>query len=393
MKLINNRFYFDFNATSPVDDAVIKRLQSGDFQFGNASSLHATGRSARKIITETSLYLLQLFNLSSTHDVIYHSGASEGINTYFKGIALKGFKEKKTHHFIFSKLDHQAVVGLEEELRALGHEVHFFENDKYGNFDFKNLKNLVQTLNEKLQSGEGIFLNWTWVNNETGVVWPLDDILEIKNQFNVFVHVDAVQSVGKIKNWKELQGKLDLYTYSAHKFGALKGIGFTFVKKETPWYPLIHGGSQQDNRRAGTENPMGVESIQVALKSFVQKENFLELQMAKEHIEKNLLALVGEKGEIISIKAKARNANTIFLLIRGHKAEILQAAFDMNGIELSTGSACSSGVIKENRVLLHMGYSKEESREALRMSFSPLMKMDETTQFIEKISNVLKKFV
>lgn len=393
MKLINNRFYFDFNATSPVDDAVRQRLQSGDFQFGNASSLHASGRAARKVITETSQYLLNLFNLSATHDIIYHSGASEGINTYFKGVALRGFKEKKIHQFVFSKLDHQAVVGLAEELVALGHEVHFFENDKHGNFDQKSLIALIQSLNNKLRSGEAIYLNWTWVNNETGVVWPLADILSIKNQFNIFVHVDAVQSVGKISNWKELENKLDLFTYSAHKFGALKGVGFTFVKKETSWYPLIHGGSQQDNRRAGTENPMGIESIQIALKSFVAKENFPELLSAKEHIEKMLMQLVGTKGEIIAKEARYRNGNTIFLLIRGHKAEVLQAAFDMNGVELSTGSACSSGVIKENRVLINMGYTKEESREALRMSFSPLMTMSETTQFIEKISNVLKKFV
>lgn len=393
MKLINNRFYFDFNATSPVDDAVIRRFQTGDFQFGNAASLHSTGRAARKVISETSIYLLQLFNLNSTHDVIYHSGASEGINTFFKGIALKGFKEKKVHHFIFSKLDHQAVVGLDEELRVLGHEVHYFDNDKDGNYDFDNLKNLIHSLNEKLQIGQGIYLNWTWVNNETGVIWPLDDILEIKNQYNVVVHVDAVQSVGKIKDWKNLQDKLDLYTYSAHKFGALKGIGFTFIKKDTNWYPLIHGGSQQDNRRAGTENPMAIESIQVALKSFSNKENYNELLLAKNYIEESLATLVGAKGEIISKNARERNANTIFLLVRGQKAEVLQAAFDMNGVELSTGSACSSGVIKENRVLLNMGYSKEESREALRMSFSPLMTMQETSQFIEKISNVLKKFV
>lgn len=393
MKLINNRFYFDFNATSPVDDAVIKRLQSGDFQFGNASSLHATGRSARKVISETTHYLLQLFQLSSTHDVIYHSGASEGINTYFKGIAFKGFRERKKHHFIFSKLDHQAVVGLEDELILLGHQVHFFQNDKNGDFEIENLKKLIQSIDKNLQNGEGIYLNWTWVNNETGVVWPLEKIIEIKDQFNIFIHVDAVQSVGKVRNWKELYPKIDLYTYSAHKFGALKGVGFTLLKKDTSWYPLIHGGSQQDNRRAGTENSMGIDSIQIALKNFIANENFDELLAAKLFIEESLKQLVASRGEIISRDANERNANTIFLLIRGFKAEVLQAAFDMNGIELSTGSACSSGVIKENRVLVNMGYTKEESREALRMSFSPLMTRADSIHFIEKISQVLKKFV
>lgn len=393
MKLINNRFYFDFNATSPVDDAVIERLRSGDFQFGNASSLHGTGRKARKVITETSQYLLNLFKLNTSHDVIFHSGASEGINTYFKGVALNGFRTKKIHRFVFSKLDHQAVVGLEEELKALGHEVYYFQNDHDGNLNLLLLKKLLSEIQSKLNSGEGIYLNWTWVNNETGVVWPLETVLELKKQFNINVHVDAVQSVGKIRNWKELLSQLDLFTYSAHKFGALKGVGFTIIKKETVWHPLIHGGSQQDNRRAGTENPMGVESIEIALKNFVAHENFDELEKAKMNIEKEIISLIGHKGEIIAYNAQNRNANTIFVLIKGHKAEVLQAAFDLGGVEISTGSACSSGVIKENRVLVNMGYSKEESREALRFSFSPLMNFQESIIFIGKISNILKKFV
>lgn len=395
MKLINNRFYFDFNATSPLDERVQARLQAGDFPFANPASLHTSGREARKAVQEVSQYLFNLFKLPSSHDVIFHSGASEGINAFFKGVAFDAFKNHKKLSFFFSTVDHAAVYQLESFLKTLGHEVYFFSPDKNGDLSEEKWLELSQTMEKVFlgQSENSIYVNWTWVNNETGVIWPLENILKLKNKYKCFVHVDAVQAVGKISDWKNLLPQLDAYTYSAHKFGALKGVGFTLLDKKFPWSPLIHGGSQQDGKRAGTENSLGVLSIKWALSHYVEKENFERLLAAKMSIEQSLVDLVKDKGEIIAQNSKARNGNTIFLLVRGVKAEVLQAAFDMNGVELSTGSACSSGVIKENRVLMSLGYTAEESRQALRFSFSPFMEQGEAIKFIEKISSVLKKFV
>ncbi|MCK6593894.1 MAG: aminotransferase class V-fold PLP-dependent enzyme [Bacteriovoracaceae bacterium] len=395
MKLINNRFYFDFNATSPLDERVITHLQAGDFPFANPASLHSSGREARKAIQDVSSYLLNLFQLQSTHEVLFHSGASEGINAFFKGVAFDAFKNKKKLSFIFSSVDHAAVFQLESYLKTLGHDVYFFTPDSNGDLASLKWKELDELL-EKIylsQSEDSIYMNWTWVNNETGVVWSLDEVLKLKTKYKCFVHVDAVQSVGKIRHWNILLQELDAYTYSAHKFGALKGIGFTLLHKSCPWFPLIHGGSQQDGKRAGTENALSVQSIKWALTHFEESFNYDELEKAKKTIEDSLLTLVKEKGEIIAHRSLSRNANTIFLLVRGVKAEVLQAAFDMSGVELSTGSACSSGVIKENRVLMSMGHTAEESRQALRFSFSPFMTQSDAIKFVEKITSVLKKFV
>lgn len=387
-KSISNRFYFDYNATSPLSKKVIDFLHSGDFLFGNPASLHQSGKRSRKFINETIDYLYHLFSLKpQTHKLFFHSGASEGINSVFKGLGFKYFKEGIKVSFFFSEVDHAAVVQLQSDLESLGHQVHFFSVDKNGLFDQQKL---IKDMQREVSEGRECFLNYTYVNNETGVVWPLSWAEEIKKETKAFVHVDAVQVVGKIPNWEILSNDLDAYTFSGHKFGALKGIGFTFVNKESEMSPLIVGGTQQEGLRAGTENALGVYSIKLALHDM--KEHFKpeELGSAKNEIEDLLVAFIGNRGEIVGRNSPHRNLNTIFLVLYGQKAEILSAKFDMMGIDLSTGSACSSGVIKENRILMAMGYSYDDSRAALRFSFSPFLNKSEVAGYVEKIKSILK---
>jgi cysteine desulfurase len=385
---ISNRFYFDYNATSPLAKRVTDYLHSGDFLFGNPASLHASGKKSKKHINETIEYLFQLFNLKTdTHKLFFHSGASEGINSIFKGLAFKFFKEKKKVSFFFSEVDHACVVQLKEDLEMLGHKVLFFPVDKNGLFDQIELTKSI--LNETSEGRES-YLNYTLINNETGVIWPLHWAEEIKKQTNAFIHVDAVQLVGKMANWDLLSPELDAYTFSGHKFGALKGIGFSFVANDIEFSPLIVGGTQQDGLRAGTENALGVYSIKLALHDM--KELFVasEVGVAKDEIEEALVEFLGDRGEVVARAAPFRNLNTIFLVIYGQKAETLSAKFDMMGVDLSTGSACSSGIIKENRVLMAMGYSYENSRSSIRLSFSPFMKKTDVAGYVEKIKSILK---
>lgn len=388
-KSISNRFYFDYNATSPLAKRVTDYLHSGDSLFANPASLHQSGKKSRKYINETIDYLHQLFNLKD-YKIFFHSGASEGINSIFKGLAFTFFKEKKKASFFFAEVDHAAVVSLKEDLLALGHEVIFFGVDKNGLFDKENL---ISRMRQEMSEGKECFMNYTYVNNESGVVWPLDWAWEIKKETKCFVHVDAVQVVGKIANWEMLHPGIDAYTFSGHKFGSLKGVGFTFLQKGIEFSPLIVGGSQQGGIRAGTENALGVYSLKLALHEM--KENFDPegLLLAKNELEEALVEFIGEKGEVVARNSPYRNLNTVFLVLYGQKAEIVSAKFDMMGIDLSTGSACSSGIIKENRILISMGYSFEDSRAALRFSFSPFMKREEVATYVEKIRSVLKGFL
>ncbi|MBC7713108.1 MAG: aminotransferase class V-fold PLP-dependent enzyme [Rhizobacter sp.] len=388
---ISNRFYFDYNATSPLSKRVIDFLHSGDFLFGNPASLHQSGKRSKKFINEACDFIYHLFNLKpETHRLMFHSGASEGINSVFKGLAYKFFKEKKKVSFFFSTVDHACVVQLKDDLELLGHHVHFFPVDKNGLF---NQKSLIKSILHETSEGRESFMNYTFVNNETGVVWPLQWAEEIKKETNAFIHVDAVQAAGKIPNWDMLSDKIDAYTFSGHKFGALKGIGFSFINKEVEFSPLIVGGTQQDGQRAGTENALGVHSLKLALHDMKENFNPLELEKLKREIEESLVEFIGDKGEVVARAAPVRNLNTIFLVMYGQKAEILSAKFDLMGVDLSTGSACSSGIIKENRILMSMGYSYEYSRSSLRFSFSPFMNKAEAASYLEKIKSILKSFI
>nr|BDT28729.1 aminotransferase class V-fold PLP-dependent enzyme [Bacteriovorax sp. HI3] len=386
---ISNRFYFDYNATSPLSKRVVDFLHIGDFLFGNPASLHQSGKKSRKYINESIDYIQHLFNLKD-HKLFFHSGASEGINSIFKGLAFKFFKEGKKASFFFSEVDHACVVQLKNDLEALGHVVQFFGVDKNGLFDKDEL---IKSLLNEVSEGRECFMNYTYVNNESGVVWPLEWAAEIKKETRCFVHVDAVQIAGKIPNWEVLNADLDAYTFSGHKFGALKGIGFTFFKKDLEFNPLIVGGTQQEGLRAGTENALGVYSIKLALHDMKENFNPDELSLAKNELEEALVEFIGDRGEVVARSSPYRNLNTIFLVLYGQKAEVLSAKFDMMGIDLSTGSACSSGIIKENRILMAMGYSYEDSRAALRFSFSPHMTSSEVGGYVEKIKSILKGFI
>jgi cysteine desulfurase len=231
--------------------------------------------------------------------------------------------------------------------------------------------------------------NFTYINNETGIVWPLELAAQIKQATGAFVHVDAVQLIGKIKDWKILNATVDAYTFSGHKFGAMKGVGFSFIKKDISFLPLLAGGNQQEGMRSGTENALGIYSLKLALEDMLERFDAEGLSCAFDLIESELLKVIGERGEIIGAKNNYRNLTTCFLMLRNQKAELLSAKFDMLGMDVSTGSACSSGVIKENRILRAMGYSEEESRSAIRFSFSPFMNLEEAIVYVERMSRAL----
>lgn len=302
-------------------------------------------------------------------------------------MALKYFKEKKVASFFFSTVDHACVVLLKDDLEALGHHVFFFEVNREGLFDTQEL---ITKINHQQHLGHESFINFTYINNETGIVWPLSLALKIKEETNAFLHVDAVQLVGKISNWNHLSPVLDAYTFSGHKFGALKGVGFSFVKNDLKFSPLLVGGNQQLGLRPGTENVIGIYSLKLALEDIKEHFSATELLEAKNEIESKLINLIGTKGEVVGFHSPERNLNTIFLVLHGQKAEILSAKFDLQKVDLSTGSACSSGIIKENRILMSMGYSFDDSRSSLRFSFSPLMKKSEAQKYFEKIESVFK---
>ena len=388
MKLTNNRYYFDFNATSPLAYSVKDWLSRGDFAFANPSSVHSSGKAAKREIKKTSEFLYDVFELSENHyHLFYHSGASEAINLIVKGFAEKHRYSGKRIDFFYSLTDHSCIVNQVSQLEALGHRTHELKVDSNGELDWESAIKQIQSVD-----GPAL-VNLTWVNNETGVVWPLEKIRALKEKTSACVHVDAVQSVGKISDWQSsLQGP-DAFTYSGHKFGALKGVGFSFIHKDLPFEPFVVGGGQQMGLRAGTINTMGVVSIRLALEEMKDSFDYKQLEESKLFIENALAKNLGQKGQIFAHNARARNANTICFGLHETRADILATAFDLAGIDVSTGSACSSGSVNPSRVLMAMGADEQTAKSVLRLSFSPYLKEQDCEDFLDKILNVVKRFL
>lgn len=380
------RLYLDYNATSPLSASVLDWLKSGDVLFANPASQHSSGKASRKTINETRSEIFKTFHRSeSDSKLFFHSGATEGILTFAYSFSEWARKEKRNLLICSSKVDHPAVTSLHE--RYFGDHVQFCELERSEDLSYNHEANLAHL--KKLKAADPslvILYHHLWVHNEVGTISPLEDLKVFKQIPDLFIHVDAVQAPGKILHWQNLS-EGDIWTFSAHKFGALKGIGFSLTKKETPFTPLITGGGQQQGLRSGTENPQGVHSIRLALndlkKVSVEKNTLHRLALEKFLKEKlqGIGGLIGE-GE--------KNSNTIYFYLNTLTSDIALALFDLEGMEISAGSACSSGAAKASAVLMHMK-KDAVAKNGLRVSFSFQLTDSEYSKIQERFESVLKR--
>lgn len=380
-----NRHYLDYNATSPLAPSVLSWLASGEVSFSNPSSQHSSGKKARKEINTTRDFLYKHFALTEeTHHLFFHSGATEGINTLLGNAAIE---TKSKLLFVFSPIDHACVKEQKTRFESHGDIVAFLEVTKTGALDLEKSIEKIQKYVATHQI-EKILINYQWVHNETGVVWPLQDAVTLKQKLNAFIHVDSAQVIGKIADWK-LMSELDAYTFAGHKFGSLKGIGFSFVRKEWPFHPMILGGDQQRGFRSGTENVTGVISLRLALEELT-KNFHLDLQRESfSSLEAGLKELLHGKGEIVCESA-LRNHNTLLFVLHHHHSDIALAIFDQAGLEISSGAACSSGAAKNNSVLEFFGHH-EKSKNGLRLSCSWSLTSNEVKELLEKLNKIFAK--
>lgn len=365
--MTNKRFYLDYNATSPLCSRVSLSLANNEYPYANSSSQHRSGKRVNKQISECFDYLYKFFGLSSDDfRIIFHSGATEGINTIFNLNA-----DDKLFYF---PTDHPCVQAISSKYDSLSLQV---DND--GHCAPETVSKLINT-----NKSTGLnWLNFTAVNNETGVVWDLEDAVNIKDRTGCLVHVDAVQMPAKIYPLK-LSSELDAYTFSAHKFGALKGVGFSFVKKSLNLEPFIYGGGQQSNFRSGTLNTFGIFSVRDALEQLQEEsENFSKLYSLKNE----LVDIIRSNSNLRVVENKS--SNTICFMHKTLKSDILLVHFDMAGLDVSSGSACSSGSVEPSRVLSAMGY-KELANHNIRISigFANLVFRDE---IISRFTRVIRK--
>jgi cysteine desulfurase len=358
------RLYLDYNATSPLSISVLDWLRSGDVLFANPSSQHSDGKSARKSVNEARTLLFKTFHKSeSDTKLFFHSGATEGIHTFASSFAEAARLSGRDLLICYSKVDHPAVGALSE--RYFGPHVKFFELARDKNLHYLHKEN-AEALKDKKDNNPDLMILYhhLWVHNETGQVSPLSELTVFKQIPDLYLHIDAVQAPGKIPEWRDLSAG-DIWTFSAHKFGALKGIGFSFFKNTTPFHALIMGGSQQNNLRSGTENTQGIKSIALALTDLIKvdvKQNSLMREKLLSFMVQELKGI----GEVISDNTDMAS-NTIYFYLNTLTSDIALALFDIHGVEISAGSACSSGAAKSSAVLLQKGLLAT-AKNGLRLS-------------------------
>ena len=359
-------------------------LARGDFFWANPSSSHSSGRESRKFVNSSKEKIKSFFKLSPDFDLFFHSGATEGINIFVKGHAALNPKS----HFFWAASDHSAVVNQANYLKHFECPLSFLPASKEGPINFS------------LVDARGpLFLNITWINNETGFVVPLNFLKELKNKFqdNIFIHLDCAQLPFKIEEWNHIPEEVDAATFSGHKFGAMKGCGFSLFKKKriNLIEALISGGGQENNIRSGTENLMGIASVLLALEEGVKKFNskkYHEVISYRNKIEKILEEKLGDKIGIVRPKEDhLRASNTILVIFKEKKSDEVLIHFDLAGIDVGTGPACASLSLRPSRVLLNMGFSEREAKGAIRISFDYFLESADYLALEEALLKVILK--
>jgi cysteine desulfurase len=381
------KVYFDNAATTQIHPKVLEVMNKYlTEEFGNPSSTHSYGRKTRVAIEESRETVANFIGADPS-EIYFTSGGTEANNFALFGIAKTNFAETKREKIIVSKVEHHSIYDSAEQLKSIGFNSEFVEVDKSTKINIEELTNLLDE-NSSL-------ISIIHVNNETGAINEIPALAGIAKKNGVYIHTDAVQSMAKIPiNVKEMN--VDSLTASAHKINGPKGIGFAYVKSGTPINPLIYGGSQERNRRGGTENVP-------AIAGFAQAIKIAELNMndSYQHIKKIKDVFVKGIKEIdktgINING-GQNAIPYILSITflsnfyRNDAEAILMYLDINGIAVSNGAACTSGTFKPSHVILASGYSEEDARGTIRFSFSAQNTLSEVSYVLEVLQKLTKKF-
>jgi cysteine desulfurase len=357
------RIYFDVNATAPpapgVADAVRGALTDAP---GNASSVHAFGQQARAIVDQARGALAALID-AEPGEVVFTSGGTEADNAAIRG-AAEALEPSGRRHLVTTGIEHEAVLQTMRALERRGWTVTTLRTGGDGIVDPDELRAAM--------TPETALVSVMHANNEVGTIQPVAELAAIARERRVWFHTDAVQSVGRIPVSVRALG-VDLLSLSGHKFGAPKGVGALWVRRGVRLVPFMTGGRQERNRRAGTENVPALAGLAVAAaaaRAFVATaDGPAALAARRDRLEAGILARV--PGTVVNGDRARRVPNTSNIGFDGIEAESLLIALDLEGVAVSTGSACSSGTLEPSHVLRAMGLPAPRTRNSLRFSLGP----------------------
>jgi cysteine desulfurase len=356
-----NRVYLDYNATTPVEPAVLDAMLpyfSGE--FGNAASIHTPGQRARAAVEIAREQVAALIG-ARPQEIVFTSGGTESDNHAIFGVtAFNSLTSSTSHpHVITTAIEHEAVLNACQALEKQGVSVTYLRVDREGQIDLDELRRAIRP--------ETKLITIMHANNELGTVQPLQEIGRIAADADVYFHTDAVQSAGKIPIDVNTLG-IDLLSLSGHKLYAPKGIGALYVRGGTRLRQLLYGGHHQRGFRPGTENVAGIvglgKAAEIARASLAADAQ--RIAALRDKLEAGLLAHVPDAR--VNARNAPRTPNTTNLLFPGIEGEALVIALDLKGLACSTGAACSSGAVEPSHVLTAIGLSAEDARASLRFS-------------------------
>ena len=377
MKLV----YLDNAATTKMSKRVIEEMtESFEEIYGNPSSTHTLGQKAKAVV-ENARHIVAKNLKVEAKEIVFTSGGAEGNNLVIKGF-LKQNKDKGKH-IITTKIEHSTVLKTFESLEKQGYDVTYIDVTKDGIIDVEKLKKAVRK--------DTALVSVIFVNNETGVIQPIKEIGEFLKEKEIFFHTDAVQAIGKFEIYpKEL--RIDALTVSSHKFYGPKGTGFVFIDKKYNIEKEIFGGSQERNRRAGTENVNGILGTGVALEEVYEKMEviFEHEKKIQEYLEEKLKNKIGRIQKVeINGENSRRVKNITNVFIKSTDIQMLLVALDMRGICVSGGSACMSGSLENSYVLEAMGLNDEKLKSSFRISIGKDTTIEEIDYFIENLKEII----
>ncbi len=374
------QFYFDYAATTPIKKEVLEEmLPFFSTNFGNPSSVYKIGRRSKNALDTARDRIAKTLNAKS-QEIFFTGGGSESDNWAIKGTAFAN--RDKGNHIITSKIEHHAVLQTCKYLEQEGFEVTYLDVDKYGLVSGDDLKNAIRD--------DTILISIMYANNEIGTIQPIRELTEIAEEKGIIFHTDAVQAYGnEIIDLEDLH--IDLLSLSAHKIYGPKGVGALYIRKGTKIHKLIHGGGQEKKRRAGTEDTPGIVGFGKAA------------EIAYENIEEHIERLTKLRDRLIDgimteiehtklnghpTKRLPGNVNISFEFIEG---EALLLSLDMEGIAVSSGSACTSGSLDPSHVLMAIGLTHEQAHGSLRLTLGDFTTEDEIDYVIEKLQPIVDR--
>ena len=350
-----DRVYLDWNATTPLRPEAKRAMAAAWDTAGNPSSVHAEGRQARRLVEDARAAVAAAVG-AKPQDVVFSSGGTEA-NALALTPGLRRGAGEPARRLLVSAIEHTSVLSGG---RFPPEAIETIQVTGSGPIDVDQLRRL-------LAGGPAALVSVMLANNETGALQPVGEVADVVHQAGGLLHVDAIQALGKIPF--DLRSiKADLITLSAHKIGGPKGVGALVLAEDVQGLePLLRGGGQELGRRAGTENVAGIAAFGAAVQAAMAAlaDDAARLQGLRNRLEKGLRQT---PGMIVFSEGTPRLPNTTLFTVPGLKAETAVIGFDLGGIAVSSGSACSSGKVQPSHVLAAMGFDRELAQGAVRLS-------------------------